>query len=38
MDTAVSKKGQINSSGEDLKNEFSYEKTIDALIKRIEQL
>ena len=38
MDTAVSKKGQINSSGEDLKNEFSYEKTVDALIKRIEQL
>ena len=36
MDTAVSKKGQINKAGEDLKNKFSYSNAVDTLIKGLE--
>jgi hypothetical protein len=37
MDIAVSKKGQNNSAGEDLKVKFSYDKLVDRLLKGIEQ-
>jgi hypothetical protein len=36
MDDAVSKKGQVNTNGELLKNKFSYDKAVDRLIKGIE--
>jgi len=38
MDTAVSKKGQINTEGEKLKEEFSYGRSVDRLLKGIEEL
>ena len=36
MDQAVSKKGQINKAGEELKSKFSYSNAVDALIKGVE--
>ena len=36
MDKAVSKKGQINTAGEALKEKFSYDKVVNSLIKGIE--
>ena len=36
MDKAVSKKGQINKAGEELKSKFSYSNAVDALIEGIE--
>ena len=38
MDIAVSKKGQINTEGEKLKEEFSYGRSVDRLLKGIEEL
>ena len=38
MDTAVSKKGQINTEGESLKEQFSYEKAADRLLKAVEEI
>ena len=38
MDNAVSKKGQNNSEGEKLKDEFSYEKSADRLITELEAM
>jgi hypothetical protein len=38
MDKAVSKKGQINTNGEKLKEEFSYEKTADLLLTELKKL
>ena len=38
MDIAVSKKGQINTAGEDLKNQFSYSNTVDRLLKGLEEI
>ena len=38
FDTAASKKGQINTEGEALKSEFSYEKTADRLLTELEAL
>ena len=38
MDTAVSKKGQINTEGEKLKEEFSYSRSVDRLLKGIEEI
>ena len=38
MDKAVSKKGQINTEGQKLKSEFSYEKTADRLLTELEAL
>ena len=38
MDTAVSKKGQINTAGEELKNKFSYSNSVDRLLKGIEEM
>ena len=38
MDTAVSKKGQLNIAGEELKNKFSYSRSADLLIKGIESV
>lgn len=38
MDDAVSKKGQINTAGEKLKDEFSYEKTVDRIITELEAI
>jgi hypothetical protein len=37
MDKAVSKKGQINAEGEKLKDEFSYSRSVDRLLKGIEE-
>ena len=36
MDQAVSKKGQINKAGEELKSKFSYSNAVDSLIKGVE--
>ncbi len=36
MDLAVSKKGQINTNGELLKDKFSYSRSVDRLLKGIE--
>ncbi len=36
MDLAVSKKGQINTEGEKLKDKFSYSRSVDRLLKGIE--
>lgn len=38
MDEAVSKKGQNNTEGEKLKDEFSYSKAVDRLLKGIEEI
>ena len=38
MDLAVSKKGQINTEGEKLKEEFSYSRSVDRLLKGIEEM
>lgn len=38
MDNSVSKKGQINTSGEKLKEKFSYEKTVDRIITELEAI
>ncbi len=38
MDLAVSKKGQINTEGEKLKEEFSYSRSVDRLIKGFEEM
>ena len=38
MDQAVSKKGQNNSEGEKLREQFSYEKTADRLLTELESL
>jgi len=38
MDTAVSKKGQINTEGEKLKEQFSYSRSVDRLLKGIEEM
>jgi hypothetical protein len=38
METAVSKKGQINTAGEELKNKFSYSNSVDRLLKGIEEM
>tara|TARA_X000001382_G_scaffold130173_3_gene124194 strand:+ start:280 stop:1368 length:1089 start_codon:yes stop_codon:yes gene_type:complete len=38
MDLAVSKKGQINTEGEKLKDEFSYSRSVDRLLKGIEEM
>lgn len=38
MDTAVSKKGQNNTNGELLKEEFSYSRSVDRLLKGIEEM
>ena len=38
MDNAVSKKGQINTAGEKLKEQFSYEKTVDRIITELEAI
>ena len=38
MDTASSKKGQINIYGEKLKEEFSYSRSVDLLIKGLEDI
>jgi len=37
MDLAVSKKGQNNTEGEKLKEEFSYSRSVDLLLKGIEE-
>ena len=37
MDEAVSKKGQNNTEGEKLKEEFSYSRSVDRLLKGIEE-
>lgn len=37
MDLAVSKKGQNNTEGEKLKEEFSYSRSVDRLLKGIEE-
>ena len=37
MDLAVSKKGQNNTDGENLKDEFSYSLSVDRLLKGIEE-
>jgi len=36
MDKAVSKKGQVNTEGEKLKDKFSYSSSVDRLLKGIE--
>lgn len=38
MDLAVSKKGQNNTNGELLKEEFSYSRSVDRLLKGIEEI
>ena len=38
MDTAVSKKGQINAEGEKLKEQFSYSRSVDRLLKGVEEM
>tara|TARA_R110000772_G_scaffold185256_1_gene296420 strand:+ start:1439 stop:2527 length:1089 start_codon:yes stop_codon:yes gene_type:complete len=38
MDTAVSKKGQTNAAGEELKDKFSYSRSVDRLLKGIEEM
>jgi len=38
METAVSKKGQLNTVGEELKNKFSYSHSADLLLKGIESI
>jgi len=38
MDLAVSKKGQNNTNGESLKEEFSYSRSVDRLLKGIEEV
>ena len=38
MDDSVSKKGQINTAGEKLKEKFSYEKTADRIITELEAI
>ena len=38
MDEAVSKKGQVNTNGEALKEEFSYSRAVDRLLKGIEEM
>jgi hypothetical protein len=38
MDEAVSKKGQNNTKGEDLKSEFSYEKATDRIVTELQAL
>lgn len=38
MDKAVSKKGQINTAGESLKDKFSYEKTATRLLTELEAI
>ena len=38
MDVAVSKKGQINTEGEKLKDKFSYSRSVDRLLKGIEEM
>ena len=38
MDLAVSKKGQINTAGEKLKDKFSYSRSVDRLLKGIEEI
>ncbi len=38
MDLAVSKKGQINTEGEKLKEQFSYSRSVDRLLKGIEEM
>lgn len=38
METAVSKKGQNNTAGEELKNKFSYSASADTLIKSLEDV
>ena len=38
METAVSKKGQNNTAGEELKNKFSYSASVDTLIKSLEDV
>jgi hypothetical protein len=38
MDLAVSKKGQNNTNGELLKEEFSYSRSVDRLLKGIEEV
>ena len=38
MDTAVSKKGQNNTEGELLKDQFSYSSSVDRLLKGIKEL
>ena len=38
MDEAVSKKGQNNTEGEKLKDEFSYSRAVDRLLKGIEEV
>lgn len=38
METAVSKKGQINTEGEKLKDQFSYSHSVDRLLKGIEEM
>ena len=38
MDLAVSKKGQNNAEGEILKEEFSYSRSVDRLLKGIKDM
>lgn len=38
MDLAVSKKGQNNTEGEKLKEEFSYSRSVDCLLKGIKEM
>ena len=38
MDLAVSKKGQFNTNGELLKDKFSYSRSVDRLLKGIEEM
>lgn len=38
MDIAVSKKGQINTEGEKLKQEFSYSNSVDRLLKGLKDI
>lgn len=38
MDIAVSKKGQINTNGEALKDEYSYSRSVDRLLKGVQSI
>jgi hypothetical protein len=38
MDLAASKKGQINTAGEKLKDKFSYSRSVDRLLKGIKEI
>jgi hypothetical protein len=38
MDLAASKKGQINTAGEELKDKFSYSRSVDRLLKGIKEI